>query len=176
MWPALLISVGMAVLPLTVAGAIPEHVHTVMERTAGNNNALEGIWELPGGAMVSILGTGRGEYQVRAVRSCHPGIMCGDLLGTAHAADASGRICNLDMCTDLDKYGKPCKTKKFVLEQTQDGTGNYTLRPRRKVKGDVWLLYRLLLTVRFNGARENERLRMVRVYPETPSEATPVVL
>lgn len=138
---------------------------------------VEGIWEIPGGSVISIIDNGGERLEVCNVSSVHPRLRCGQAIGHAVCEDATGSRYTLTMYTDVDANGKPCGPHEFTLSAVSGESGQLTFRPKKKIKGDVWLLYRLLLTVRLRDNNTATDLRAVRIYPSVPSQLSkPVVL
>lgn len=155
-----LILTSIAAVSLTASAALP----------------LEGTWKITGGAEILIKkGELSGaEYDVVSISSPDLRLPPGALIGSAESADAEGRKYVMRLATDVNDKEQPVSQRSFDAELQ---SGRLSLTPRRGYKFDMWMLYRLYLTVSLHRNKAPKNLEAVRIAPQrTPTIADPVIL
>lgn len=143
-------------------------------------DAIEGVWQIPDGATLSIAKdaqTAHGGYAVTAVDSPDLRVTPGTVIGHANVSDREGvNTYALQLFTDIDTHGNPCSRRRFECK-VDPATGTMSMQPQARVKFDLWMLYRLYLTMSMRHQSAPKALQARRIEPAAaPSAQYPVTL
>lgn len=157
------------VLPLTAAARMPVVADSLAARFDGRTLApVEGIWLIADGSQLMIERDNDNGYVVTRLHGDDLRLAPGTRVGSIVPENLQGTKYRAQLATTVNGNGKADGLRTFEVttaDETSPERGTLTLRPRGKFKLNLWLLYRMFVTVSVKGNNEPVELHAIRLYP-----------
>lgn len=140
-------------------------------------SAVEGVWQITDGAVLAIVADRSvdGDYAVICVDSPDLRLTPGKMLGVASLGPGDGKNYTMNLFTDITPSGSLKLKRPFDVKIMSDGFMELTARKRLKL--NLWAVYRFYFTMSVRGNQAPSGLKARRLYPDpVPTADFPVVL
>jgi hypothetical protein len=138
---------------------------------------IEGVWQFADdGATIAIYADDNtvGDYAVVCLDSPDLRLAPGTVLGWAKSSLDDGKSYAATLYTNVNDKGTPTKMHKFAVALNNNILELTAVRSGLKV--DLWMLYRFFVTMSVRKNAPDKTLKALRLYPQTPTPNSPIIL